>query len=129
MSAGVISERASDAAVLGDLYGANKSLSLAVGAALALGQPPQVGAAEVERNLEECERAVSERPGELSEHFDACREAAAELAALVREAERDRRIPPRQRLAAVRDSHRRLRRLVWEVFDCEYVPCGHERSH
>jgi len=128
VSAGVLTER-SDAAVLGDLYGANKSLALAVGAALALGQPPQVGAAEVDRHLEECERAVAERPGELGEHFQACREAAADLAALVAEAERDERIPSRERLGAVRASHRRLRRLVWEVFDCEYVPCGHERSH
>jgi hypothetical protein len=128
MSAAVLSER-TDAAVLGDLYGANKSLALAVGAALALGQPPQVEVGEVELHLEECERAVAERPGELSEHFEACRDAAAELAALVQEADGERPDPSRRQIGAVRDSHRRLRRLVWEVFDCEYVPCGHERSH
>ncbi len=129
MSAGVLSERATDAALLGELYGENKSLSLAIGAALTLGRRPEVEAGVIERHLAECERAVAERPGELAEHFEACRTAAADLAAMVREVDRDRRTPSRQRLNAVRASHRRLRRLVWEVFDCEYVPCGHERSH
>ena len=129
MSAGVLSERATDAALLGELYGENKSLSLAVGAALTLGRRPEVEARVIERHLAECERAAAERPGELAEHFEACRVAAADLAAMVREVDRDRCTPSRQRLSAVRASHRRLRRLVWEVFDCEYVPCGHERSH
>jgi hypothetical protein len=129
MSAAAVSERTEDTVVLGDLYGENKSLSLAIGAALTLGRRPQVETAVIERHLAECERAVAERPGELAEHFEACRAAAADLAAMVREVDRDRRTPSRQRLGAVRASHRRLRRLVWEVFDCEYVPCGHERSH
>ena len=129
MSAGVLSELATDATLLGELYGENKSLSLAVGAALTLGRRPEVEATVIERHLAECERAVAERPGQLAEHFEACRAAAADLTAMVREVDRDRCTPSRRRLSAVRASHRRLRRLVWEVFDCEYVPCGHERSH
>lgn len=129
MSAAAVGERVGDADLLADLYGTNKSLSLSVGAALALGRRPQVGAAEVDSHLEDCERAVTERPGELGEHFEACRQAAADLVALVAEADRDGGTPSARRLQAVRASHRRLRRLVWEVIDCEYVPCGHERSH
>jgi hypothetical protein len=129
VSATLISEPMSEeAALLGELYGTDKSLALSISAALALQRRSEVGLAEVDRHLEECTRAADEHRGELAEHFGACRDAAADLAALAQEVDGDR--PPSQRrLDAVRSSHRRLRRLVWEVFDCEYVPCGHERKH
>jgi hypothetical protein len=129
VTAAVISEPMSEeAALLGELYGTDKSLALSISAALALQRSPEIGTDEVNRHLEECARAVAEHRGELAEHFGACRDAAADLAALAGEV--DGNCPPSQRrLDAVRASHRRLRRMVWEVFDCEYVPCGHERKH
>jgi hypothetical protein len=117
-----------DVAVLGELYARDKALALSIGAALTLGRRPTVARAEVERHLADCERAVAERPGALAEHFAACREDAANLAGLVREAEGDRRRPSQRRLRNLREGHRRLRRLVWQVLDCEYAPCGHERA-
>jgi hypothetical protein len=129
MSAGVVSEQSEDEALLGRLYARNKALSLSIGATLTFGQQPQGARREVEAHLAECERAAGRRSGELGEQFEACRDAAAALAALVEETERGSSPPSAERLGAVRASHRRLRRLVWEVFDCEYVPCGHERSH
>jgi hypothetical protein len=120
--------RSEEATLLAELYGANKSLSLSISAALALQLPPEVGSEQVDGHLRACERAAAEHRGELGPHFEACRDAAAALAGLAREAEGGL-VPSQQRLDAVRRSHRNLRRLVWEVFDCEYVPCGHERNH
>jgi hypothetical protein len=124
----VAAPRSAEAALLGELYGANKSLSLSVSAALAMQLPPEVGSDQIDRHLADCERAAAEHPGELAPHFEACRDAAAALADLAREAEGGL-APSQRRLDAVRRSHRHLRRLVWEVFECEYVPCGHERNH
>lgn len=120
--------RSAEAALLNDLYAANKSLSLSISAALALQLPPEVGAEQIDGHLVDCERAAAEHEGELAPHFAACRDAAAALADLAREADRGL-APSKRRLDAVRRSHRHLRSLVWEVFDCEYVPCGHERNH
>jgi hypothetical protein len=129
MSTAVVgAPRSAEAALLGELYGANKSLSLSVSAALAMQLPPEVGSDQIDRHLADCERAAAEHHGELAPHFEACRDAAAALADLAREAEGGL-APSQRRLDAVRRSHRHLRRLVWEVFECEYVPCGHERNH
>ncbi|OJU85502.1 MAG: hypothetical protein BGO11_00735 [Solirubrobacterales bacterium 70-9] len=130
MSAAVASPpQSADATRLNELYGANKSLSLSVSAALAMQLPPQVGAEQIDAHVWVCERAAAEHQGEeLEAHFEACRDAAVALADLAREAE-DGLVPTQRRLEAVRRTHRHLRRLVWEVFDCEYVPCGHERNH
>lgn len=129
VAAPVAPARLEGPALLGHLYARNKALSLSVGAALALHRHPDGALPEVEEHLAECELAVAGE-GCFSSHFEACREAAAELAGLVREVEGDRRAPSDRRLRAVRASHRRLRRLVWEVFDCEYVPCAaHDAPH
>ena len=130
MSAAVASApRSAEAALLNELYAADKSLSLSISAALALQLPPEVGAEQIDAHLTDCERAAAEHDeGELAPHFAACRDAAAALADLAREAEAGL-APSKRRLDAVRRSHRHLRSLVWEVFDCEYVPCGHERNH
>jgi hypothetical protein len=123
------SPRSADAVLLNELYATDKSLSLSISAALAMQLPPAVGSEQVDDHLWACERAVAEHgTGELAPHFEACRDAAAALAELAREAEGGL-VPSPRRLDAVRRSHRHLRRLVWEVFDCEYVPCGHERNH
>ncbi len=128
MSAAVASESKSDeVALLRELYGANKSLSLSISAALALRLSPEVSAAQIDGHLADCERAAAEHHGDLGPHFEACRAAAADLAALARKVDGEPG-PSQRRLRAVRRSHRHLRRLVWEVFDCEYVPCGHERN-
>jgi hypothetical protein len=118
----------SEAERLGRLYARNKALALAVGASLALRKRPAGCLAEVREHLADCETAAA-AAGPLASHLGACRDAAADLAALVAEVERDLRTPSREPIAAARASHRRLRRLVWEVFDCEYAPCGHEKSH
>lgn len=128
MSTAVAAPRSEEATLLGELYGANKSLSLSVSAALAMQLPPEVGTEQIDRHLADCERAAAKHDGELAPHFEACRDAAAALADLAREAEGGL-APSQRRLDAVRRSHRRLRRLVWEVFECEYVPCGQERNH
>lgn len=122
--------RRSDAAVLGTLYARNKALALSVGASLTLGRRPAETPTELRRHLAECERAArAGADGELSVHLAACRDAAADLVALIPAAGPDAAEPSRERIAAARASHRRLRRLVWDVFDCEYTPCGHERSN
>lgn len=128
MSATTATAERADVEVLGSLYARNKALTLSVGASLALRRHPAGALTEVREHLGECEAAMASRGGELGPHFAACRDAAADLAALVQEVELAPRTPTRELVAAARASHRRLRRLAWDVFDCEYTPCGHERS-
>lgn len=128
MSAVAAAPRSEEEILLGELYAADKSLSLSISAALAMQLPPEVRIEQVDAHLADCERAAAEHDGALAPHFEACREAAAALADLAREAEGGL-VPSQQRLDSVRRSHRRLRSLVWDVFECEYVPCGHERNH
>lgn len=115
-----------DAAQLGRLYGRYKALVLSVGASLLTRGRAGEAAAEIEALRADCaEAAVRVRPG-LGAHFEACREAAERLGDLLRDAEDRSGMPAQGMLSAARDSHRRLRSLVWEIFDCEYVPCaGH----
>jgi len=108
------------ASVLNDLYGRERQLLLAVGASLAMGDVPSGALAEAERLAADCESAAG---GGLDEHFDACREGAARLVELVEDA-CAHGTSSRARLEAARASHRRLRRLVWDVTGCEYVPCA-----
>jgi hypothetical protein len=125
-----IESEVGDSVLLGRLYARNKALSISIGASLALGSPPEGALAEVEEHLSECERAAAARRGPFSRHFEACRAAAADLVELVGESEREPRSLSKERLAAARSTHRELRQLVWEVFDCEYVPCAaHDAAH
>ncbi len=107
-------------AVLNELYGRERRLLLAVGASLAMGGVPSGALSEAERLAADCETATG---GGLEEHFDACRDGAARLVELVEDACRRGASSP-DRLQAARASHRRLRRLVWDVSGCEYVPCA-----
>jgi hypothetical protein len=131
MSAGLTDSGAQtqNRALLGRLYGRNKMLSLSIGATLAFGQQPVGARQDVDEHLADCERALSQCDGELAAQFEACRDAAAALVDLVAEVEPGPGLPSKQRLSAVRASHRRLRRLVWEVFECEYVPCCATGGH
>jgi hypothetical protein len=113
---------------LESLYARDKALAISVGAALALGALPAGIGAEVETHRSECECAAAAEHGALAEHFRACGDAAVALGALVAETEATGE-PSSERLAEARRTHRRLRALVWEVCECEYAPCGHERSH
>jgi hypothetical protein len=117
-------DRGGDAVELGRLYRRYKALAISVGASLALRRQPADALQEVRDLAAEAERAGAQRRGRSAERFDACREAAARLGDVLSEAERDSRAPSRQGLNAARASHRRLRRLVWEIVDCEYVPCA-----
>jgi hypothetical protein len=116
--------RLDDSASLGRLYARNKALAISIGASLALGSAPEGARAEVDEHLSECERAAAAHRGPFDRHFEACRAAAADLVELVAESERDPRSLSKERLAAARGTHRELRQLVWEVFDCEDVPCA-----
>ena len=60
--------------------------------------------------------------------FDACREAARLLTVMVAEAQRGRQTPSPRAIGAVRESPRRLRPLVWQVCESEYVPCAAHRD-
>jgi len=91
-----------------ELYRRFKSLTVAAGAALILGER----LAELRPRVAELQRDAAGTP---------CEEPAAQLRRLVdgavagdvTEAELD----------SVRSSHRRLRREVWSTQPCEYVPC------
>lgn len=119
-----------DSAALGHLYARNKALAISIGASLVLGRPPEGALAEAEEHLCECERAAAAGSGPFRRHFEACRAAAADLVELLGESEREPDALSKERLAAARSTHRELRQLVWEVFDCEYVPCAaHDAAH
>ena len=108
------------------LYGRFKGLTLAVSAALLLDGPIGELAADADALLAECVQAsaaTSEPDAALIE----CVEAACALAALVQRAAAG--APTEDELDGLRTAHRRLRRQVWNVLPCEYVPCCAAGTH
>lgn len=105
---------------LSDLYGRYKTLVLAAAAALMLERPFADVAHEAELLLEDCRTAVCSAPC-FDDQFAACVIAAEELWQVLGVAAGEGLTAPR--LELVRASHRRLRREVWTVLPCEYVPC------
>jgi hypothetical protein len=105
---------------LRDLYERSKALTLAAAAALVLEADPAALSAEADRLLDDSLGARRRAKG-LAPQLSACVDAARDLRRLlagaalgsVAEADVDR----------ARASHRRLRREVWQVLPCEYVPC------
>jgi hypothetical protein len=91
-----------------ELYGRFKSLAVAASAALILGEP-----------LDELSGAVEELERDAT--GTGCADPARRLRLLVDRAAAGELVEAD--LAAVRDSHRRLRRDVWTTHPCEYVPC------
>lgn len=110
-----------DASELRRLYGRYKSLLLAAAAALVLDEPTADLAAATEALHVDCRAAAGSCPPELKRQLDACAAAAGELEVLVRGGADG--CPD---VEAARATHRALRREVWKVLPCEYVPCGAE---
>lgn len=102
------------------LYGRFKHLALAAGAALVLEQPSAPLEHEVAALAAEARTAAADA-GEHRPQLEACADAAGELHALLRRGGID--VEPARR------AHKRLRREVWKVIPCEYVPCCALRVH
>ena len=99
---------------LRELYGRYKRLSLAAGAALVLDVHDDALEPEASALLADA-RAAAAADGMHAHQLEACVEAAAALHDLVAGGDGE--------VEAVRETHRRLRREVWKVIPCEYVPC------
>ena len=109
---------------------APRALALATAAALMLESGLGELASEADRLLEDCARRPQDRASMLEPQLGACVDAARDLRRLLVEP-----LLAARRLDAVLDqaraSHRRLRREVWRVLPCEYVPCcasGHAHA-
>jgi hypothetical protein len=97
------------------LYDRYKALALAVSAALLL-----------ERAVDDLVPAVDDLLAEAP--IGECGDAARALSELVHLAVAGQ--PTASQLEQVRTSHSRLRRAVWSVLPCEYVPCcASDRHH
>ena len=117
MTAGVIPKR--DLPVR-EFYGRFKHLALAVGAALVLEQPTALLESEVDALIDEA-RTAAPGSGEYRPQVEAGVEASEELQALLRRRGSD--------VESARLAHKRLRRSVWTVIPCEYVPCCARTAH
>lgn len=116
--------------VLRGLYQRYKALAISAGASLAAQRHPLEMLGSVNELEGDCARAGADgsASAQLAAAFDACREAARLLTVMVAEAQRGRQTPSPRAIGAVRESHRRLRRLVWQFCECEYVPCAAHRD-
>lgn len=99
-----------------ELYTRYKALALATSASLLLGGELGPIAEQVDALVDDCDAAGARRDA-LGRQTAACAEAAASLLPLLS------RDPTPEALAHARETHLRLRRAVWEVIPCEYVPC------
>jgi hypothetical protein len=114
-------EATPDERELASLYGRYKSLAVATAAAAILDAPLGGLAAETELLVADT-RAAGRQGRRHAGQFDACAKAAVALRALVARAQTDD-------LEDARASHRVLRREVWSVLPCEYVPCCADDHH
>jgi len=111
---------------LKSLYGRYKALAISASAAVILEAPLDGVAVGAEQLLADC-RAAARAGGPHAAQLAVCASAASSLYDLVvragghevLEAELDR----------ARASHRELRREVWNVVPCEYVPCCADDHH
>jgi hypothetical protein len=103
-----------------ELYGRYKGLALAAGAALVLDRPRGELEAETLDLLVEAQAALDAHPSRRPQ-LEACVAAAGDLHDLLVGGGSD--------VAAVRETHKRLRREVWKVVPCEYVPCCASAGH
>jgi hypothetical protein len=106
------------------LYERYKGLTLSAAAALMLGATVAELAKEAEALVAHCREAAA-AGGELEPQLAACVRAAEELNTLLG---RSGPISGGE-LEPVRAAHRRLRREVWKVLPCEYVPCSGSYGH
>jgi hypothetical protein len=109
------------------LYSRYKGLALAVGATLVLERDTGELAAEAARLAADARLAGAHAGALYRAPIEACAGAADDLGELAS------RPADWQLSERVRASHGRLRREVWKLVPCEYVPCGatgrvHERE-
>jgi hypothetical protein len=119
-------EATPDERELASLYGRYKSLAVATAAAAILDAPLGGLAAETELLVADT-RAAGRQGRRHAGQFDACAKAAVALRALVDRAQTGDLSP--DDLEDARASHRVLRREVWSVLPCEYVPCCADDHH
>jgi hypothetical protein len=113
-----------DARELQALYGRYKALALATSAALMLEDDVRSLGDRLEELRRDC-GATRRRGTPHDRALGACLAAVADLRPLIDGDTTDRA------LEHARASHRRLRRAVWDVIPCEYVPCcapGHDHD-
>jgi hypothetical protein len=108
------------------LYRRFKALALGVSAALMLDRGLGKLAEDSASLLQESLRAA-EQTDDPGSPFGACVAAAMALCALVQRAAAGE--PTAVELAELRTAHTRLRREVWAVVPCEYVPCCVSGAH
>jgi hypothetical protein len=101
---------------LQELYARTKALTLAAAAALVLEADRAGLAGEADRLLADA-RDARTRTTHLVPQLSACVDAARDLRQLLDGG------APQADVDRARASHRRLRREVWRVLPCEYVPC------
>jgi len=101
---------------LQELYTSYKALALSTSAALMLGGEMGPIADRIEELLDAC-RTVCARRDVHRREAAACAVATASLRPLLA----GDTTP--ETLERARDSHLRLRRAIWNVIPCEYVPC------
>jgi hypothetical protein len=116
---------------LRELYSRYKGLALATGATLLLGAAPERLAVEAGELLIACRRAAARSGAACASQLEACVTAVQELHELLLRAVEDAELIGAADTERVRASHSRLRREVWKVIPCEYVPCSgaHRHSH
>jgi hypothetical protein len=107
------------------LYARYKHLALGTGAGLMLDAVPIALVEETRVLVADCRRTAAAAPhGPLTPLFEACTAAAVALHDLVLSGQGGSLRVPDERLRAARASHSRLRRAIWTVTPCEYVPCS-----
>jgi hypothetical protein len=113
-----------EAAELQALYTRYKAIALSTAAALMLESDVEELVRRVDELIEDC--GATERRGSVHVHeATACRDAALDLRPLLQGDTAD------DTLERARASHLQLRRAVWDVIPCEYVPCcasGHDHD-
>ena len=114
---------------LQQLYGRYKALALATGATLLLDASPDELETQAAELLEDCRRAAVSTDAEYATQHEACTTAARELHGLLLLACEDRGLIGPDEIAPIRATHSALRREVWKVFPCEYVPCSGAHRH
>jgi hypothetical protein len=117
-----IASSTEEAAELQALYARYKAIAFSTGAALMLDGDVGVLGDRVDELIQDC-RSIEERGTAHARQVAACRDAVIDLWPLL---DGDTTDPALDRARA---SHLQLRRAVWDVVPCEYVPCcarGHD---
>jgi hypothetical protein len=104
-----------------ELYGRYKHLALAAGAALLLEEPVDGLVADAAALAGEARDAAAAEGAAHASQLRACADAASELRELLVRGGDD--------VGAARRAHKHLRREVWKVVPCEYVPCCASAPH